>query len=109
MLFAQDPTLALRFPCAPSWLPFARSDPLPSVLGEKRGALLEEGLPPGGGGREKAEWQLQMELLTTLQQQMEPTGEHFSEERTLLQPGVLSAGWRRDAGSFTEHHGPWHR
>ena len=50
-----------------------------------------------------------MEPLITLQQQMEPPGEHFSEERTLLERGVLSAEWRRDEGSFTEHHGPWHR
>ena len=51
-----------------------------------------------------------MEPLITFQQQMEPP-EHFSEERTLLERGwgVLSAEWRWDEGSFTEHHGPWHR
>lgn len=81
MLFAQDPTPALRFPCAPSWLPFARSDPFPSGAGGKKRSTVGGGASSRGWGREKAERQLQME----------PTGEHFSEERTLPEPGVLSA------------------
>lgn len=34
---------------------------------------------------------------------------YFSEEKTLLEWGVLSAQNGRDEGSFTEHPGPWHR
>lgn len=44
------------------------------------------------GGRRPA---VPMEPLITLQPQMEPSGEHFSERRTLLEPGVPSAGRRR--------------
>lgn len=39
----------------------------------------------GGGGGEVR--RLQMELLITLQQQMEPSGEYLSEKRTRLGPG----------------------
>ena len=43
-----------------------------------------------------------MEPLITRQQQVEPPGEHFSEEKTLLEWGVLSAEEGRVTASNTQ-------
>lgn len=72
--------IPLRFPCAPSWLP-CKVRSIPIGAGGKKRSTVGGGASSRGWGREKAERQLQME----------PTGEHFSEERTLPEPGVLSA------------------
>lgn len=117
MLSAQVPTSSLRSPSAPSWSPFARSAPLPRVLRSTvgRGAPVL-GLPSGSqpparervkgeGGRGAGG---QMEPPRTLQRRMQPSGEHFTEERTLQEPGVPSAGCG-GAGSLTERHELWHR
>lgn len=66
----------------------------------REGTLFEaaSGLLASSTGEEEGERGQREEearqLPVTLEQQMEPSGEHFSEEGILLEPGVLSIGWR---------------
>lgn len=118
---AKVPVLALGSPSVPSWSPFARSHRFPPLWssvgrgGTGSGASSRLPAPSIREGRRSGERTGGRRPTAPNGAAHNPVAANGTIRRALLREeniaraGVLSAGWRWDAGSFTEHRSLWCR